>query len=88
MNQINKVKFDIEENYPTISTALTEEEIHKLRNLLSFVSIFSNGNRLEIGNDDAKLVISQNGKLRLKGRSITQVAQGEYRINAAVIELN
>lgn len=88
MNQISKMKFDVESDFPTIDAALTPEEVQRLKSLLGFVNVSTDGRRLEIGNRDAKLVISQDGKLHLKGRSITQVARGEYRVDAAVIELN
>ena len=88
MNQISKLPLNQTDGLRSPLDDLSREEIRKLKALLSLVNISSEGERLEIGNPDAKLVITKNGKLRLKGRSITQVARGEFRVDAAMIELN
>lgn len=67
---------------------LSVEELRQLRAILKHVRYDAPSRTLRLEAGETKVLLREDGNLRIEGAKITQVSRGALVLNAATIELN
>ncbi|WP_150526863.1 hypothetical protein [Roseibium sediminis] len=66
----------------------TAEEIAKLKNILRYIDVDENQDALVIRNGKSRILVREDGTLRIEGEKVTHTSQGTLHLSAALIEIN